>query len=538
MEKKLWATFFVNGHIEGPRGSTIVTLTCQYIPISLFTKGEFPCFVISYYIIKLNANMNHKAVDRLLVLCSIGLLLTTTSDSFGNLVQAFQPHGLKVSSSIYSSSRRYSSLGGGPPGPSRDDDDDDDDDGLSQFLTPKKESENMKRAREFLSETSLPISFDESDREDDDEMTIEERLQNLNMLEDDGVKDSAISGTTKSSSSTSSSALVGSFGMSTDEGRSLVAGATSADVLAKNPYMQVVSKLTPSELIAKFTSSASPRVQDAVRTTVLGLIGSLPKMAFDTTTMTTGQRLASLMFQLQMTGYMLKNADYRLSLSQSLGVTGEAYNSNLLLSGSSSTEDFDTDVDPLTSGKVKGKIKVRYVRSNLFGTGEKDSASSTVDSSTSSEGSSSTSSSPSEGVEIEVDAAAYMSELRSEVSKLKEELTQRKEAKEEALRKDLLLYIRTLPAQELRSLTNTMSPEVLVCMKGLVQAVLGGIGDGKIGPETVTEQSGEAMAQLCMWQLAVGYNLRELEVREQMKKSLQNILEDSSPELGLYGTLE
>ena len=52
-------------------------------------------------------------------------------------------------------------------------------------------------------------------------------------------------------------------------------------------------------MISKFTSSAHPRVQNAVRSTILSLIGGLPKMAFDTTTITTGQRLASLMFQLQ-----------------------------------------------------------------------------------------------------------------------------------------------------------------------------------------------------------------------------------------------
>ena len=49
---------------------------------------------------------------------------------------------------------------------------------------------------------------------------------------------------------------------------------------------------------------------------------------------------------------------------------------------------------------------------------------------------------------------------------------------------------------------------------------MSGIGEGQIGPNTVTEQSGEALAQLCMWQLVVGYNLRTLEVREEMKKSL------------------
>jgi len=121
---------------------------------------------------------------------------------------------------------------------------------------------------------------------------------------------------------------------------------------------------------------------------------------------------------------------------------------------------------------------------------------------------------------MEVDAAAYMSELRSEVAMLQNELAVTRKEKEEAIRKDLLLYIRTLPEKELRSLTNTMSQDVLVAMKGLVNAVISGIGEGQIGPDTITEQSGEAMAQLCMWQLAIGYNLRTLEVREEMKKSL------------------
>jgi hypothetical protein len=244
------------------------------------------------------------------------------------------------------------------------------------------------------------------------------------------------------------------------------------------------------------------------------------------------------MFQLQMTGYMFKNAEYRMSMSQSLGMTNGIIASNLLLSGSKEEqaiqELLDKEDDPLVSGKIKGKLKIRYgnnsVNSTPLGTsgiptmdgGRENDQTSTTD----------TAASPSEvqddGMEIEVDAAAYMSELREEVSKLRDELIERKEAKDDALRKDLLLYIRTLPAQELKSLTNTMSQDVLVCMKGLVQAVLAGIGDGQIGPDTVTEQSGEAMAQLCMWQLAVGYNLRELEVREEMKKNMQKVLGEGS----------
>ncbi|KAG7342872.1 DUF760 domain containing protein [Nitzschia inconspicua] len=434
-----------------------------------------------------------------------------------HIIDAFQPicrrhHGLSVSinpsaANIQPTRRRsliqdgatatalFSSVGGRgndrprPPGDSNDNN-------LGDFLDPmrKPDSENLKRAREFMSETSLPLSFDAIDEDDEDEGAVTPTIDTTS-----AASSSLTSSTTsKFSNSATSSALFG-----TD-------GAPSSDLLAKNPYMQVVSKISPSDVIAKFTATADPRVQEAVRTTILGLIGSLPKLAFETTSITTGQRLASLMFQLQMTGYMFKNAEYRMSMSQSLGMYSEM-TSNLLLTGAPDDDDDDETgrEDPLLSGKIKGKLRIRYGKTKAW-TPRNDQE--TVD----------------EGSEIEVDAAAYMSELRAEVSKLREELVSTKEAKEEALRKDLLLYIRTLPAQELKSLTNTMSQDVLVCMKGLVQAVLAGIGDGQIGPDTVTEQSGEAMAQLCMWQLAVGYNLRELEVREEMKKNLKTILGESS----------
>lgn len=127
-------------------------------------------------------------------------------------------------------------------------------------------------------------------------------------------------------------------------------------------------------------------------------------------------------------------------------------------------------------------------------------------------------------MEVTVDADAYLSDLRNEVTQLRAELALRKQEKEEATRADLLSYIRNLPDQQMGSLTNTITPEVLQAMRSLVNNVLAGIVDDKgetIGPETVTEQSGNAMAQLCMWQLVVGYNLRELEVREEMEERME-----------------
>jgi hypothetical protein len=207
---------------------------------------------------------------------------------------------------------------------------------------------------------------------------------------------------------------------------------------------------------------------------------------------------------------MFKNAEYRLSLQQSLGFSDfdAVEGSKFLLSGSE--DGGNQAVDPLT-GKLKGKIRIRYgVKKDEKAEPVKEATDENADFGG-----------------VEVDAEAYMSELRSEVSQLRDELMTGRKEKEEALRKDLLVYIRTLPEKELRDLTSTMSQDVLVGMKGLVNAVMSGIGEGQIGPDTVTEQSGEAMAQLCMWQLVVGYNLRTLEVREEMKKSL---LEGSAPD--------
>lgn len=381
----------------------------------------------------------------------------------------------------------FSSTGGGDlPPPPPEDKGDGENNGWDDFLNPKgEESESLRRARDFMSEQSLPLSFDAEAKDSIDDESHSDELEET------------------------SSALVGPGGFGNN---GPLLDAPSAEALANNPYMQVVSKLSPSELISKFTATANPRVQGAVRNTILGLIGSLPKMAFDTTTITTGQRLASLMFQLQMTGYMFKNADYRLSLSQSLGMeSSDAQSSSLFRLTGSQLGDNDEDDEnggkyPV-NGKVKGKLKLKY-----GGSADASSSAETSEQNTTA----------SSRMEMEVDAAAYMSELRSEVQQLRDELTRTQQSKEEEIRKDLLMYIRTMPEEELRSLTNTMSQDVLVSMKGLVNAVMAGIGEGQITANTVTEQSGEAMAQLCMWQLVVGYNLRELEVREEMKRTMLN----------------
>jgi hypothetical protein len=207
---------------------------------------------------------------------------------------------------------------------------------------------------------------------------------------------------------------------------------------------------------------------------------------------------------------MFKNAEYRLALTSSLGIHTEEdeRQRKFVLKGATDRVDI---YDPEKT-KVSGKLKVKYsgIPSSLVRKDGNEDVEEDI-------APSATKDSPSSSIEVEVDAEAYMSELRAEVKRLKDDLESRREEREEDLRKDLLMYIRTLPQQQLQELTSTVSPEVLAAMKGLVALVVQNIGNGQIGPNTVTEQSGEAMAQLCMWQLVVGYNLRELEVREEMK---------------------
>jgi predicted nucleic acid-binding Zn-ribbon protein len=162
---------------------------------------------------------------------------------------------------------------------------------FGDFLIPKDESENMFKAREYLNENSLPISYDYDDEKNAAADADADGEQNR----DDSV---AMEQEEQEGKELKSAALVSSSDGTT---------TTPLEKLAQNnPYIDIVSRISPSELISKFSTTAHPRVQTAVRNTILGLLGGLPKMTFDTTTVTTGQKLASLMFQLQMTGYMFK----------------------------------------------------------------------------------------------------------------------------------------------------------------------------------------------------------------------------------------
>ena len=140
------------------------------------------------------------------------------------------------------------------------------------------------------------------------------------------------------------------------------------------------------------------------------------------------------MFQLQMTGYMFKNAEYRLSLSQSLGLSDRMLPGSGFRNGN--IEDDEAVALRQGKGRLKGKIKVRYGANNASSDGGEKKNKEEGGEEVNFEQPTSEFSSP--GMEVEVDAQSYLSELRGEVNRLRDELDVAKQAKEEEIRKDLL----------------------------------------------------------------------------------------------------
>ena len=69
-----------------------------------------------------------------------------------------------------------------------------------------------------------------------------------------------------------------------------------------------------------------------------------------------------------------------------------------------------------------------------------------------------------------------MSELRREVENLRNELVSMKQKQAGQEAQDLLAYVQKLEEEEMKSLTEGVSPEVLGTMRSLVNTVIQGMG--------------------------------------------------------------
>ncbi|PIN15040.1 hypothetical protein CDL12_12325 [Handroanthus impetiginosus] len=235
--------------------------------------------------------------------------------------------------------------------------------------------------------------------------------------------------------------------------------------------LEYVQNVQP-EFMELFVKRAPQQVVDAMRQTVTNMIGTLPPQFFAVTVTTVAENLAQLMYSVLMTGYMFKNAQYRLELQHSL--------EQVALPEPQEEKD-RPDYAPGTQKKVSGEV-IRW--NNVSGL-EK------------------------------MDAVKYIELLEAEI----EELNCQVARKSPNGQNELLDYLKTLEPQNLKELTSSAGEDVVLAMNTFIKRLLA-VSDPNQMKTSVTETSAPELAKLLYWLMVVGYSIRNIEVRFDMERVL------------------
>jgi len=352
---------------------------------------------------------------------------------------------------------------------------------------------------------------------------------------------------------------------------------------------RIMTSNSPSESIAKFVQDANPEVVQSMSGTVSSLLGGLsnPLNGMETLVKASSERLGALCFQLQMTGYMFRNAEYVVALKQLMRIR----NSASLTEYKEAFESLDKDqsgyieiseVDTLLSNVYEGKAPkfevdafMNYFDTNSDGRiswkefekglGIMKAKNVTAQSTEALSLTGSQEDLPNDeeeypglldtpsisgtieveignGKYIQVEAKDYVQDLKKEMQELKDALLNEKGISQpptSALSSNDIMdpdssptagitsYISSL-GSEVSTLTEGISPEVVDAMKLLVDYVLDDKNTNKRSPERnrhsgpkELEIPGSALQQLALWQLVVGYRLREAEATGEYRRMME-----------------
>ncbi|KNA09718.1 hypothetical protein SOVF_150980 [Spinacia oleracea] len=239
----------------------------------------------------------------------------------------------------------------------------------------------------------------------------------------------------------------------------------------KDILLEYVKNVQP-EIMELFVKRASPQVVDAMRQTVTNMIGSLPPQFFSVTVTTVAENLAQLMYSVMMTGYMFKNAQFRLELQQSI--------EQAALPEPQENKDAP-DFAPGTQKKVTGEV----IRWNNVSGPER------------------------------IDAVKYIELLEAEL----EELSRQVARKSTNGQNELLEYMKSLEPQNLKELTSTAGEDVILAMNTFIKRLMA-VSDPAQMKTSVSETSATELGKLLYWLMVVGYGIRNIEVRFDMERVL------------------
>ncbi|CAA9988566.1 conserved Plasmodium protein, unknown function [Plasmodium knowlesi strain H] len=330
---------------------------------------------------------------------------------------------------------------------------------------------------------------------------------------------------------------------------------------SNNKYFDKICSIPPNELINRFFENTSERVKESVKNIIFNIIGNIQKYTIETSILITYDKIYNFLLQIILTGYMIKNADYRLSLNESLydqndiinrkeddlfnlkksfyGLFSDIHNrsgeetlnaSELSKSKNESPEAPNENAqDMQRSPNVGGNP---LTNSNLQDHRSSDSVLDEDVNPYSYEGGShqlqSEDASSLSGKNDESDnfpminTKNYIIFLRKKIKSLEMQVKKLKENKT-ILNEDLLSYIKSLTDVQLRSLTDNIGPLVLDATKKIVELVIQGmtLNINKNSSNELIYVSGSVLTYICFWQLIIGYTLREMEIRDELSDYLK-----------------
>ncbi|KAK9787264.1 hypothetical protein WJX73_002695 [Symbiochloris irregularis] len=279
-----------------------------------------------------------------------------------------------------------------------------------------------------------------------------------------------------------------------DDGPANTAARAAVDIQAEDRrrfLLKYVQEVEP-ELMEQFGEVAPFQVVDAMRETLARMLGTLPPQFFQVTVSTrNSEDLAQLFYSVMMTGYMFRNAQYRLELRRKLAyasVDGVASGEEgRHLPAAAVANKAMTEEQNYAAGSQKHRVVGDVVR------WRHDTGAETMS------------------------AAQYIESLESEVQVLRQQV-----AADLYLRaggNELLNYLKVQEPACLAELTACARDDTYEAMNSFIHRLLG-TADAEELQQLSSINHAPDLSRLLYWLMVVGYNMRTLEVRWDVEQSM------------------
>ncbi|KAK8558653.1 hypothetical protein V6N13_098300 [Hibiscus sabdariffa] len=304
----------------------------------------------------------------------------------------------------------------------------------------------------------------------------------------------------------------------------------------KSVLANLIHEIEPLD-VSLIQKDVSPTTVDAMKRTISGMLGLLPSDRFQVFIEALWEPLFKLLVSSMMTGYTLRNAEYRLCLERNLGCEGDLENQT------SEKSNFDLQEMLLDGTKINELLKENGLSAESEETDKEQFEDIDI-----------------QGLgEMPLEARKYILHLKSRLTTMKKELHEVKR-KNAALqmqqfvgeeKNDLLDYLRSLEPEKVAELSEPTSPEVKDTIHSVVHGLLATLsprmhskipplsentatGTVNIGSEDYAELventslqfqpfvslTRDFLARLLFWCMLLGHYLRGLEYRLELMELL------------------